>query len=134
MVLEEQEKHLPTYNILCYHFCSQGKVVLCVASLGIAALLLIGGRTPHSCFKIPLKIHEESVCSFPKNGEIADLLHITDLIIWDEAPMQHHHIHECINHTLQDVCGNDKPFGGIVVVFGGDFKQILPIIVKGSCA
>ena len=24
------------------------------------------------------------------------------------------------------------PFGGITVVFGGDFRQILPVIVKGS--
>ena len=55
-----------TYKILCYHFRSKGKIVLCVASSGIAALLLIGGRTAHSCFKISLKIHEESVCSFPK--------------------------------------------------------------------
>ena len=91
------------YNILCFHFRSQAKIVVCVASSGIAALLLIGGRTAHSCFKIPLKIHEESVCSFPKNGELADLLRITDLIIWDEAPMQHHHIHECVNRTFQDV-------------------------------
>ena len=123
-----------TYNIICYHFRSQGKIVVCVASSGIAALLLIGGRTAHSCFKIPLKIHEESMCSFPKNGELADLLRITDLIIWDEAPMQHRHIHECVNRTFQDIRGNDKPFGGIVVVFGGDFKQILPVIVKGSRA
>jgi chromosomal replication initiation ATPase DnaA len=92
-----------TYNIICYHFRSQGKIVVCVASSGIAALLLIGGRTAHSCFKIPLKIHEESMCSFPKNGELADLLCITDLIIWDEAPMQHRHIHECVNRTFQDI-------------------------------
>ena len=122
------------YTILCYHFRSQGKIVLCVASSGIAALLLIGGRTAHSCFKIPLKIHEDSMCSFAKNSELADLLRITDLIIWDEAPMQHRHIHECVDRTFQDVRGNNKPFGGIVFVFGGDFKQILPVIVKGSRA
>ena len=74
------------------------------------------------------------MCPIPKNGELAELLRITDLIIWDEAPMQHRHIHECVNHTFQDIQGNDKPFGGIVVVFGGDFKQILPVIVKGSRA
>ena len=122
------------YNILCYFFRGQGKIVLCVASSGIAALLLIGGRTAHSCFKVPLKIHEDSMCSFAKNSELADLLHIIDLIIWDEAPMQHHHIHECVNCTFQDIRGNDKLFGGIVVVFGGDFKQILPVIIKGSRA
>ena len=123
-----------TYNILCYHFRSQGKIVLCVASSGIAALLLIGGRTAHSCFKIPLKIHEDSMCTFAKNSELANLLCITDLIIWVEAPMQHCHIHECVDRTFQDIRGNDKPFGGIVFVFGGDFKQILPVIVKGSRA
>jgi len=74
------------------------------------------------------------VCLFPKNGEIADLFRITDLIIWDEAPMQHRYIHECVNCTFQDVQGNNKLFKGIVVVFGGDFKQILPVIVKGSHA
>lgn len=27
---------------------------------------------------------------------------------------------------------NDNPFGGVTVVFGGDFRQVLPVIVKGS--
>jgi DNA replication protein DnaC len=31
------------YNTLCYHLCSQSKIVLCVASSGIAAVLLEGG-------------------------------------------------------------------------------------------
>ena len=31
------------YNTLCYFMRGQGKIVLCVASSGIAALLLIGG-------------------------------------------------------------------------------------------
>ena len=46
--------------------------------------------------------------------------------------MQHHYVHECVNRTLQDIQGNDRP--KFVVVFGGDFKQILPVIVKGLCA
>jgi len=25
-----------------------------------------------------------------------------------------------------------KPFGGKVVVFGGDFRQILPVVIKGG--
>ena len=27
---------------------------------------------------------------------------------------------------------NDKPFGGKVIVFGGDFCQILPVVPRGS--
>jgi len=64
----------------------------------------------------------------------ADLLREASLIIWDEVPMQHHHCLEVVDHTLCDLCDNDSNFGGIIVVFGGDFCQILPVIVKGSQA
>ena len=35
---------------------------------------------------------------------------------------------------LENVQHSDKPFGGLGIVFGGDFKQILSVIVKSSCA
>jgi hypothetical protein len=41
----------------------QGKIVLVVASSGIASLLLMGGRTAHSRFKIPIDLHDESTCN-----------------------------------------------------------------------
>jgi hypothetical protein len=122
------------YNTLCYHLRSQTKIVLCVASSGIAALLLQGGRTAHSRFKIPIPCHESSVCSIPKDSPLAELIGGTQLVIWDEAPMQHCHIMEAVDRTLQDVRGSDKPFGGVAFVFGGDFQQILPVIVNSSRA
>ena len=60
--------------------------MLCVASSGIAALLLQGGRTAHSTFKIPIPCHESSVCNIKNNSALADLIRSADLIIWDEAP------------------------------------------------
>lgn len=42
--------------------CSDGKIVVAVASSGIASLLIEGGRTTHSRFKIPLNIDENSRC------------------------------------------------------------------------
>src|SRR6201996_7208468 len=123
------------YNTLCYALRGQGKIVLCVASSGIASLLLIGGRTAHSTFKIPIEIHEGSTCSIGKNSDLAKLIRVTDLVIWDEAPMQNRHVHEAVDRTFRDILRcNNKPFGGLSVVFGGDFKQILPVIVKGSRA
>jgi predicted ATPase len=41
----------------------QGKIVLAVASLRIASLLLLGGRTTHSRFKISIDMQNESTCN-----------------------------------------------------------------------
>ena len=45
---------------------SEGKIVLAVASCGIAALLLQGGRTTHSRFRIPINIIDESTSEINK--------------------------------------------------------------------
>ena len=33
---------------------------------------------------------------------------------------------------FQDICSSNKSFAGITVVFGGDFQQTLPVVVKGT--
>ena len=48
--------------------------------------------------------------------------------------MQHWHCAEAVDRMLQDICSSELPFGGVPVVFGGDFQQILPVIVGGTCA
>jgi ATP-dependent DNA helicase PIF1 len=75
------------WNVLSFHFRSEGKVVLNVSSSGIASLLLPGGRTAHSQFAIPLILTEESCCNIDKESKKAELLTMASLIIWDEAPM-----------------------------------------------
>jgi hypothetical protein len=120
------------YQAISHAIRGQGKIVLCVASSGIASILLPGGRTSHSCFNIPLDVDETSLCHIPKDSPKADLLRQTVAIIWDEVPMQHKHCMEAVDRTLQDILNNNRPFGGIVVLWGGDFRQILPVIEKGS--
>ncbi|KIJ08223.1 hypothetical protein PAXINDRAFT_89171 [Paxillus involutus ATCC 200175] len=39
---------------------------------------------------------------------------------------------ECVDRTLRDLLNRDAPFGGIAVVFGGDFRQTLPVVPHGS--
>ena len=46
--------------------------------------------------------------------------------------MQHKHAVEALDHTLREVMGVDKCFGGITVLFGGDFHQTLPVVPKGT--
>ena len=107
---------------------SEGKIVLAVASSGIASLLLTAGRTAHSRFKLPLELTEETLCKIKKNTHLGKLLVETDLIIWDEAPMNDRKCFEALDRTMKDLL--DMPgvlFGGKSVILGGDFRQTLPV-------
>ncbi|DAZ95290.1 TPA: hypothetical protein N0F65_007780, partial [Lagenidium giganteum] len=84
-----------------------GRIAIPVASSGIAALLLTGSN-------------------------VADLYHETSLIIWDEAAMAHRYALEAVDRSLRDIAGVDRPFGGIVMLLSGDFRQILPVVPRGS--
>ncbi|XP_057455304.1 uncharacterized protein LOC130746629 isoform X2 [Lotus japonicus] len=126
------------WNTLSAAIRAQGLIVLNVASSGIASLLLPGGRTAHSRFSIPISINDCSTCNVVQGSLKAELLQQTSLIIWDEAPMSNRFCFEVLDRTLNDLMKshsrlyNEKPFGGKVVVLGGDFRQILPVIPKGS--
>ncbi|XP_025617134.1 uncharacterized protein [Arachis hypogaea] len=62
------------YRTLSASLRCNGKIVLNVASSGIASLLLPNGRTAHSRFKIPLNINEDLVCNIKEGSSLAKLL------------------------------------------------------------
>ncbi|KAL2998223.1 hypothetical protein AAZX31_09G086000 [Glycine max] len=111
---------------------SNGGIVITVASSGIASLLLPGGRTTHFKFAIPVSTTQNSTCNIHQGNDLAELLKITQLIIWDEAPMCHKFSFEALDKSLKDIMHNDRPFGGKVIVFCGDFHQILPVVPRGN--
>nr|GEV31895.1 hypothetical protein [Tanacetum cinerariifolium] len=59
-------------------------------------------------------------------------------VLKDEAPMMHKHCFESLDRTLRDILriknknAQNIPFGGKVIVFGEDFRQILPVIPGGD--
>ena len=120
------------FNMLLAKVRLNNEIAIAVATSGIAALLLDGGRTAHSRFKIPIKITETSTLNISYNSELAELIRKTKLIIWDEAPMAHKFAFEAVDRTFRDLTKVDKPFGGIIIVFGGDFRQILPVVIRGT--
>ncbi|XP_074291064.1 uncharacterized protein LOC141617823 [Silene latifolia] len=127
------------WRTLCAGFRSKGNIIVAVGSSGIAATLIPGGITAHSRFGISINVTEDSICSRIKpDSDLTELLIRAKLIIWDEAPITHRHCFEALDKSLKDVMrllhvGNaELPFGGKVVVFGGDFRQTLPIVSKGS--
>ncbi|KAG3112923.1 hypothetical protein PI125_g7775 [Phytophthora idaei] len=111
------------------------KIALAVASSDIASLLLMGGCTAHSTFKIPLKLNDTSTCSIFKQSHLKGLIQKASLVIWDEAPMTHRHAFEAVDRSVRDLMGNDdESFGGKVFVLSGDFRQVPPVVVRGTPA
>ncbi|CAH9120016.1 unnamed protein product, partial [Cuscuta epithymum] len=117
---------------------SKGEIVLNVASSGIASLLLPGGRTAHSRFGIPISLNEDSTCNIKQGSPLAKLIVRCKLIIWDEAPMLHKFCFEALDRSMRDIMqfhtpnSGSLPYGGKTIVFGGDFRQVLPVIPHGS--
>ncbi|KAJ1701031.1 hypothetical protein LUZ63_000810 [Rhynchospora breviuscula] len=117
---------------------SQGKVVLTVASSGLSSLLLQGGVTAYSRFKIPIKLTDNCTCDIKKNSQLARLITAASLIVWDEAPMSHRLCFEALDRTMRDLFSSTNPalahcpFGGMTIVLGGDFRQTLPVVTHGT--
>jgi hypothetical protein len=96
------------------------------------------GRTAYSRFKVPIPTLEDSTCSFTQNSDIGELMKTTKLGVWDEALMTHRSVFEAVDRSLKDIMRSvdlryaHRLFGGITVVFGGDFRQIPPVVKRGS--
>ncbi|KAL1364794.1 hypothetical protein AAHE18_03G242700 [Arachis hypogaea] len=103
-------------RLLSFCLRSEWRIILNVASSGIASLLLPNGRTAHSLFCIPIELNEEY------------------------APMMNKLAFEALDRTFHDLMSSnvasarDIPFGGKVIVLGGDFRQVLPVIPKETRA
>jgi hypothetical protein len=114
------------------------KIVLIVASSGVASLLLPSGHMTHSRFKIPCDTDATSTCNIKKGTMFAELIRCTSLIIWDEAFMTHRMTFEALDMTFRDLLQTNLPvnesfpFGGEIVVLGGDPRQILPVVEGGT--
>nr|XP_027120764.1 ATP-dependent DNA helicase PIF1-like [Coffea arabica] len=120
------------YRALLAHLRGRKMIALATATSGVAAALLAGGRTAHSRFKIPINANEASFCNVTVQSGTAKLLRKADLIIWNEAPMAKRFAIETLNRTMQDVMETNLDFGGKVVVFGGDFRQVLLVVPKAT--
>ena len=110
-----------------------------MAYTGIASLLLTGGRTLHSQFGLPLQAREESQSSIRFQSAAADHLRQSRVIICDESSMIHGHTLLIIDRLLRDLhrdpdsgFPSSQPFGGKVLLLGGDFRQVLPVLPRAN--
>lgn len=65
---------------------------------------------------------------------MAAVLQKSSIIVWDECTMAHKHSLEALHRTMQDLNGNNKLFGGAILLLSGDFRQTLPVIPRSTYA
>nr|XP_034571033.1 ATP-dependent DNA helicase PIF4-like [Setaria viridis] len=114
------------YKALLAKVRSQDKLAVAIATSGVAASNMLGGRTTHSHFKIPLTLEDDNYFIFKKQSGTPKLLRQVSLIIWDEAPMIKRQGVEALDNNLGDIMDRPQlPFCGKTVVLGGDFRQLV---------
>ena len=87
--------------------------------------------TSHKIFKLPLDLKNKNSCNFNSDKEKKHLIE-ADVIIWDEASMIPLKAFELADREVRDCCNKDNlSFAGKIVILGGDFRQILPIVKNG---
>ncbi|XP_049370761.1 uncharacterized protein LOC125835697 [Solanum verrucosum] len=120
------------YRALLATVRSKGFIALATATSGVAASILPGGRTAHSRFKIPINIDEQFSCNISKQSSLASLIRDAKLIVWDEVSMSKKNMIEALDLLMKDLTETNILFGGKVIVFGGDFRQTLPVVRSGK--
>ncbi|XP_029643502.1 uncharacterized protein LOC115217923 [Octopus sinensis] len=97
-------------------------------------MLLPGGKTAHSAFKLPLDLVRAEVptCNIGKNSEEAEVLRQCRFIIWDECTMTSKGALEALDRSLNGIRYSTACMGGVTLLFSGDFRQTLPVIPKGN--
>lgn len=113
------------YRCLYHMIRAAGYRVLMMASTGAAATLLPGGTTAHYAAALPVPLRADSKAD-PRGLK---LRHFSEarVVIWDEAPMSMRYAFEAVDVRLREIHNNSLPFGGIIAILGGDFRQCLPI-------
>jgi len=119
-----------------YHMLSGEKIrVQCMASTGIAAILCPKGKTVHSRFALGPRVGPDSTSPIKLGTKASDILVETEVFIWDEVTMSNKYIFKIVDEKLRELMdqtypeqGYDKiPFGGKIMLLGGDFRQCLPV-------
>jgi hypothetical protein len=102
------------------------------APTGMAASLLPGGQTVNSLFFIPNNVTANEESRLAKEHRRAENIRSWALLIIDEASQLSQNQYKYILRVLRDIRDDPRVDRRLVIVFGGDFRQILPIVPRGD--
>jgi ATP-dependent DNA helicase PIF1 len=83
-------------------------------------------------------IRADTTCDIKPNTQLGKLIQNAKIFILDEAPMLDKYCFETVDRAFRDLMKNKEPilaefpFGGKVMLFGGDLRQTLPVVRHGN--
>jgi ATP-dependent DNA helicase PIF1 len=119
-------------NTMVKHVEASGKKIAVTALTGCAAILLgVKARTIHSWSGIKFmntSVSDEDIIKrISKNRIACAAWRSTNVLVVDEVSMMPIRMFELLNNLGQIIRRSMKPFGGLQVVFTGDFYQLPPV-------
>lgn len=122
-----------TYTIQEYvaYTRAQGIETAVTASTGIAATH-IGGMTIHSWSGIGVKgqLSKHDIDTISRNKRVAKRIQKAEVLIIDEISMLSGSTLSLVESVCRSIKKRSAPFGGLQVIFVGDFFQLPPIMKK----
>ena len=109
------------------------KNCIVAAPTGVAAINA-GGMTLHSLFQLPFEPfipgmeYRNSKERFKFSATKRDMLQGLELLIIDEVSMLRADVLDSIDSVLRYIRRNDRPFGGIQMLYIGDMFQLPPVV------
>lgn len=106
----------------------RGIPVAITASTGIAATHM-NGMTIHAWSGMGIKdeFNDEDFKRLRHRQSVTDRLNSTKVLIIDEISMLHAKQVDLLDEILRTIRDDDAPFGGVQVIFSGDFFQLPPV-------
>jgi ATP-dependent DNA helicase PIF1 len=119
-------------TLLQYFRQKTSKNVAVLAPTGVAAIN-IKGQTIHSFFGFKPDVTPESVGEIPVRRRKRKMYRELGAVIIDEVSMVRADLMDCVDIFLR-LYGpdEDKPFGGIQMIFFGDLYQLPPVVGRGE--
>ena len=119
-------------NIVLAYTRMQNKIAFATALSGIAATLMRKGTTFHRRFGAPCNCTMESMSSIKLGSKEAEHIRKASIIFIDEVSMMNRELLDFLDRFLRSVTNTDMPMGDKLVVLMHDFRQLLPVVQRGS--
>lgn len=116
-----------TYRTLCHIFRGTGVKFMTMSWMGIASILLPEGQTMHKAMGLPVPLTKDSNSNVKVQSKQGKQLGANDVFIIDEAPMMPKYVLDIFDRKMREITQVEEPFGGKIIILGGDFRQCLPI-------